>query len=128
MFDESVQAALRAADSYMDAFNAHDQEGMADACNFPHVRIAGGSVRIWQTRNESMIPGLFDWLKEAEGWHHSRWNHQNVVHAGPDKVHLDVSFSRCDADDTVLGVYPSIWVMTSDEGHWGIQARSSYAG
>ncbi len=127
MSDDAEQAAIDAANTYMDAFNARDQEGMADACNFPHVRIASGTVRIWQRREESMIPGLFDWLAEAEGWHHSRWNHQNVVHAAPDKVHLDVSFSRFDADDNVLGVYPSIWVMTRDDGHWGIQARSSYA-
>ena len=127
MSDDVVQAAIDAANAYMDAFNAHDQERMADACNFPHVRIASGAVRIWQRREDSIIPGLFDWLTEAEGWHHSSWNHQHVVHAGPDKVHLDVSFTRFDADGNVLGVYPSVWVMTLDEGHWGIQARSSYA-
>ena len=125
--EQVTEAALAAADAYMNAFNARDQQGMADACNYPHVRIASGQVRIWQTPEESIIPGLFEWLEQKEGWHHSRWNHRNVIHARPDKVHLDVAFTRFDTDDEALGVYPSIWVMTRDHGHWGVQARSSFA-
>lgn len=123
----AIDAAVAAANAYMDAFNARDQEAMADACNFPHVRIASRGVVVWRDRDESIFPGLFDLLEQTEGWHHSRWDHQHVIHARPDKVHLDVSFTRFDADDQPLGTYPSIWVMTLVQDHWGIQARSSFA-
>jgi hypothetical protein len=123
----AIDAALAAANAYMVAFNARDQQAMADACNFPHVRIASRGVVLWRNREESIVPGLFDLLAQTEGWHHSRWDHQQVIHARPDKVHLDVAFTRFNADDEALGTYPSIWVMTLDQDHWGIQARSSFA-
>lgn len=49
------------------------------------------------------------------------------MHAGPDKVHFDVQFTRYRADGTVIGAYKSLWIVTRIEGHWGVQARSSYA-
>lgn len=124
---EAIRAAMDAAGAYMDAFNARDQQAMADALNYPHVRLASGTVRIWQTREDSMVEGLFDWLEQTEGWHHSEWRRREVIHARSDKVHLDVEFVRCAEDGAVLGSYPSIWVMTDNDGHWGIQARSSFA-
>jgi hypothetical protein len=124
---EAIRAAMDAAGAYMDAFNARDQEAMADTINFPHVRMASGTVTVWQTREDSMIDGLFDWLKQTEGWHHSEWRRREVIHARSDKVHLDVEFVRCAEDGAVLGSYPSIWVITDNDGHWGIQARSSFA-
>jgi hypothetical protein len=123
----AIDAAMAAADAYMEAFNARDQEAMADSCNFPHVRIASGNVVVWHDREQSIVPGMFDMLEQIEGWHHSRWDHRDVIHARPDKVHLDVCFTRFDLGDEPLGTYPSIWVMTLDRGHWGIQARSSFA-
>ncbi|MCP4003831.1 MAG: hypothetical protein GY725_06510 [bacterium] len=124
--EAAIQQAMLASDAYMKAWNARDQEGMADACNFPHVRIASGQVRIWPARADSIVPGLFDYMVE-QGWHHSEWGHRKVVHAGTDKVHLDVEFNRYRADGSTIGVYPSLWVMTLQDGKWGIQARSSYA-
>ncbi len=90
----AVQRAMDAADEYMSSWNARDQEGMAAALNYPHIRIAGGSVRIWETSDDAIVPGLWEYMEESEGWHHSRWDRREVVHAGPDKVHLDVQLRR----------------------------------
>ena len=69
----------------------------------------------------------FDALKRAEGWHHSTLDRADVIHEGADKVHFDVCFSRWKEDGPSYAVHQAIWVVTRVEGHWGIQARSSFA-
>jgi len=127
-FADEIESAMDAADAYMVAFNNRDQQGMADACNFPHIRIASGSVRTWKTEQDSMVPNMFEYLEKTEGWHHSKWDYRKCLHAGENKVHLDVQFTRYNKSDEPVGTYQSLWVMTlQQDGKWGIQARSSYA-
>ena len=52
---------------------------------------------------------------------------RRVVHASPDKVHLDVQFSRWRADGSLIGRYRSLWIVTARAGRWRVQARSSFA-
>ena len=61
------------------------------------------------------------------GWARSVWEERDVIHAGEDKVHLAVRFTRLDRDGRALGSYPSVWIVTRVDGHWGVQARSSFA-
>jgi hypothetical protein len=85
-------------------------------------------VRIWQTPDEALtamernIPAL-----AAAGWHHSGWDHRNVIHESEAKVHLDVQFTRYREDGSVIGVYPAVYVVVNQDGRWGIQCRSSFA-
>jgi hypothetical protein len=66
-------------------------------------------------------------LRDRAGWHHSAWDHRRVIHETEDKVHLDVQFTRYRADDSVIGVYPAVYVVVADGGTWRIQCRSSFA-
>jgi hypothetical protein len=50
-----------------------------------------------------------------------------VIHAGPDKVHFDTCFARYRADGSTIGHFDSIYVVTLENGHWGVKARSSFA-
>ena len=63
-------------------------------------------------------------LKE---WDHSKWDRRNVIHAGADKVHFDTRFTRYRKDGSVIGGFDSVYVVTNENGHWGIKARSSFA-
>jgi len=60
-------------------------------------------------------------------WDHSAWERREVIHAGPDKVHFDTRFSRYRADGSVIGGFDSIYVVTCENGHWGVKCRSSFA-
>jgi hypothetical protein len=71
-------------------------------------------------------PSMFDRGALAE-WDHSAWERRNVIHAGPDKVHFDTRFTRYRKDGSVIGGFDSIYVVTCEDGHWGVKARSSYA-
>lgn len=121
--------ALAVTDAFLATFNAGDAAAHARTLAYPHVRLASGTVLIWESWAEATaamelaIPAL----RARTGWHHSVWDHRRVVQAGPDKVHLDVQFTRFRSDGSVIGVYPAIYVVVAQQGRWLIQARSSFA-
>jgi hypothetical protein len=49
------------------------------------------------------------------------------VQSGPDKLHFAVRFTRFREDGSPIASYESFYVVTRVAGHWGVQARSSYA-
>jgi HCOMODA/2-hydroxy-3-carboxy-muconic semialdehyde decarboxylase len=122
---ESVASAMATLDSFMSALNRRDEAAVNTALNFPHVRVASGRVTTWDA------PGTYriaDFLGRAgDGWHESLWDERTAIHAGPDKVHLTVQFSRWRADGSLIGRYRSLWIVTRVDGQWGVQARSSFA-
>jgi hypothetical protein len=69
---------------------------------------------------------LFDRLKNADGWSHSRWEKREVMQHNDTKAHVMLSYTRFRADGSVIGVYDSLYVLTKVDGRWGIQARSSF--
>lgn len=108
----------------MTALNAGDEPALLATLHFPHYRLAGGGMRVWDQSG----PYLADFLARAgANWHHSAWDFRRVIAAGPAKVHLDVQFSRCRADNSVIGSFRSLWIITEKDGRWAVAARSSFA-
>ncbi len=50
-----------------------------------------------------------------------------MSHAGENKGHFDTRFARYRADGSLIGHFDSIYVVTLEDGHWGVKARSSFA-
>jgi len=126
--NEYEEKAVNAAIAYMSAFNTCDVEAIKDTLNFPHPRMgATGNLRIMASPEESINEKGFKWLREQHGWNRSCWDYRTVVKGNELKVHLDVQFSRYREDGSKIGEFPSYWVMTNQDGHWGIQMRSSFA-
>jgi len=112
-------------DQFMAALNAHDSAAM-DACmHFPHVRMAEGIVAVYDAPGNNPMD-LFEKLKARDAWHHSAWDHKRIVQCNDEKAHLDVRYTRYREDDSVIGVYDSMYIATCRNGRWGIQARSSF--
>ena len=120
-------AAFAVLDAFMAAFNARDEAAWVATLHFPHVRIASGETRIDATAAGFQAGMDFDAFAEATGWHHSAWTSREVIQAGPGKVHVKVRFTRYRADDSVLAVFDSLYVVTRRDGRWGVAARSSFA-
>ena len=118
--------ALAAVNAFMDAWNRSNIDGMDAAMNFPHVRLASGQVRLVEKPPFSSKDSI-DRLIRDTGWAYSCWDYRHAVQSCPDKVHFAVQFTRYRADGSVIGVYPSMWIVTLKDGHWGVQARSSFA-
>src|SRR5262245_8536895 len=126
---EAVDGALAVTDAFLATFNAGDAPGHAATLAYPHVRLASGTVRIWNDIDEA-VPAMelaIAALRDRAGWDHSEWDHRNVIHARGEKVHLDVQFTRYRANGSVIGVYPAVYVILRNPTSWLIQCRSSFA-
>ena len=118
--------ARKAMDLFMTMFNSRDAEAWSRTLNYPHVRLASGTVRVYQSA-EDFAREEKDYPKRLAPWDHSSWESMSVVQSGRDKVHFAVTFVRYDASGKVIGRFPSLYIVTLQGGHWGVQARSSYA-
>lgn len=134
-YPEDIAPACEATDAFVDAFNSGDEMALANTLNYPHVRISGGNVHVWNTPEEYAADQDKSALKEI-GWKESRWDFRNVTQAGQDgktgemKYHVSLSFTRYDAEGNAIPgqTFDSLYIVTNKDGHWGTVARSSMAG
>ena len=123
-FDSAIAAARAVMAAHLQALNARDAEALAATLHFPHYRLSGGVMRIW----DGPETYLADFHQRAGGdWHHTSWDSIDVLAAAVDKVHLDVRFTRIRADDSILAQHRSLWVISAIGGRWAAQLRSSFA-
>jgi len=72
---------------------------------------------------------LGDFLARAgANWHLSEWDFRKVIAAGPAKVHLDVQFTRNRIDNSVIGSFRSLWILTETGGRWAVAAAVELRG
>jgi len=126
MSDESAAPEIIAAiQAYIDALNRRDLDGVRAAFHFPHVLFGAGQVVHYPAAADLSF-AAFDSRVAQHGWSRSTWDGHRVVLAGPDKVHVDVWFTRWRADGSAIGRHHSLYIVTCVGGRWGLQARSSY--
>lgn len=125
--NEFEEKAVQTAISFMNNFNEQDNRGCSNACNFPHARVGLGGKLVVTENPPIQNDEFFEWFINIYKWNHSCWDYRRVIQSDPNKVHLQVQFSRYRADGSKIGVFPSLWIITNQEGHWGIKMRSSFA-
>lgn len=129
LFAQNPKAEARgrqAMDDFMKAFNARDPQAWAATLNYPHVRFASNQVRVYNSAEEFAHDNR-DYPARLTPRHHSAWEEMKVIQSGPDKVHFAVIFVRYDSSGKEIGKFPSLYIVTLKDGHWGVQGRSSYA-
>jgi len=126
--NEHEEKAVAAAIAYMNAFNEGDAKKCSTCINFPHARV-GANINLVVSENADtmMSPDFFEGFRERYGWNHSCWDSREVIQSIENKVHIKVQFSRYRVDGSKIGAFPSIWIMTEQDNHWGIKMRSSFA-
>lgn len=122
---EVKKEVFKVLDDYMTTFNAKDAKAWQTTYHFPHFRLASGKMSVLE-RAGILDSTVFIKLQQT-GWHHSKWNHRNVIQASDDKVHVDTQFSRYRADGSLIRSYESLYVLTKENGKWGVKLRSSFA-
>jgi hypothetical protein len=122
---EAEAGAMACLDAFMATWNARDLTAHAATFNYPSVRIASGKIRMIETP-ASHHPQMFERMV-ASGWHHSAWLRREIIHSSDDKVHFNTRFGRYREDGSVIGEYDSIYIVSKQDGHWGVQGRSSFA-
>ncbi len=128
---DATQAAIREAHAVMDeflaAFNARDEARWAETLHFPHVRIASGGVSVVPSKTEFIETTDLDDFARSNNWHHSEWDHIEVVQADPTKVHFKVTFSRFNPTGERYVTFDSLYILQNIDGQWAIRGRSSFA-
>ena len=117
-----VSAAIACSEAFTDRFNAHDPAGMDATLHFPHLILADEHLVIWKTPGQ-LSPVYFDELA-ATGWARSTYHAKQVVLAAETKVHLLVDYSRDRADGTQISRHQNLWIVTRQDGRWGLKQRS----
>jgi hypothetical protein len=125
--ETAIEGARAALDGFMAAFNREDAEAIRTRWfHFPHVRFHSGKVTVMATPADyhNLV-----WHRagQSSGWVRTAWDYQEVIDAGPEKVHFRVQFTRFRAGDAAIGSYRSLYIVTLIGGRWAIQGRSSWA-
>ena len=117
-----ADAALACIAAFTERFNARDLVGMDAALHFPHLILTGEHLVIWKAPGQ-LPPGFFEELATT-GWARSTYHAQQVVLASDRKVHLLVDYSRDRADGTQISHHQNLWIVTLQDGRWGLKQRS----
>ena len=121
--DTGDTAARVALNQYIEAWNAGDNEAIAQVSSFPRLSIGpAGQVVVRQSSDE--IETDFDLLRRAEGWDHTTLDLVEAVHVAPDKVHYRVVSSRRRSDGSAYRTGPALYIITRQNGRWGLQLQS----
>lgn len=119
---------LQALDEFIDTFNSGDALAWAKTLQYPHVRLAGGKVQVWNTPEDYARDNDVSKLNKVSQWGYSKWDWRKMVQADPEKLHFAVEFSRYTPDHKKIVSYESFYIIVKANGRWGTQFRSSYAG
>ena len=121
----SAAAAVRAVETYFDALNdATDVEAWAATLNYPHVRVADGSVELWETADAYAAGSQAGRLRT---WAGTRLDWAEPVQVGAGGVNVAVRYSRLNPLGETLSSYEAVYLVTTRDGRTAIQARSSFA-
>ena len=122
----AITLAMGTLDEFMLGINKKDLEAVSVTLNYPHVRFASGNVVIFKSATSYINRKIYKTLTD-NGWDHSGWLSRDAVLSSPDKVHIATVFRRYNKFNEAIGTYESLYIVTQKNGHWGIQARSSFA-
>lgn len=121
--EDAAVAARGALDEYIRAWNEEDNDAIAAITNFPRVSIGlNGQIVVRDNPEEIVVD--FDLLRAAEGWDHTTLDLVDATQVSADKVHFRVVTSRRRADGSPYRTTPALYIITNQDGHWGLQLQS----
>jgi hypothetical protein len=127
MHDEYAEAAEAWLARFLDAWNATDLERVRAELHYPHVTVGpAGQVVVAETAVDFHTD--FEQMREREGWASSSFEDFTPIATSPSKVHFQVVFKRFHADGTQYGSGLVLYIVTHQDGHWGMQLRSGLPG
>lgn len=139
-----IGAVIATLDEYMSAVNRIDIRGVTDTYLFPHFRVAGGELVVWESAEEAMpmlaqpIDEQKRSMRKALGneWQRTDWLRREVISLTERKAHVDTEFVRIDTKGEEISRFRSLYILVkvaetsaAIEGAtvWKIIGRSSYA-
>lgn len=124
---EAEWAGIEVVKAFLVAFNARDKQAWAATLNYPHVRLAGQRVRVSETPEEFIEAFDFSRFADRLGWHHSLWHSVEAVQVSSTGVNVALTVTRYEPDGDPIHSFKTLYLVTLQDGHWGIRARTSFA-
>lgn len=125
---EYVVTGCSILDEYLEAFNSGDVHKWSAILHYPHVRIAGDRVLVWNNAEDFAKDNDMSLLSKRINWGHNEWDWKHLIQFGPGKMHFAVQVSRYTVTNTFISSFESLYIVTRIGKRWGVQGRSSYAG
>lgn len=123
----NTAAAVAVVKEYLEAFNARDEDRWAATLNFPHVRLADAAVTTWQDAAEYTAAFDFETFAARLDWDHTDWDQIDAIQVADKAVNIALTATRYAPHGTALHSFDTLYLVTLENGHWGIRARSSFA-
>ena len=121
MAQGNVEAAQQELEAFLADWNRADNVAIREHLSFPHITHAPGTLIVADT--PEAFNQDFDLLRE-QGWRRSTFDNFTPLQVSADKINFLVDFRRYDADDEVMSSAQVFYVMTLQDGRWGMQYRS----
>lgn len=121
MAQENAVLAQQELQAFLEDWNRADNEAIREHLSFPHITHGAGNLVIANTPEDFFQN--FELLR-GQGWRRSTFDNFEVLQVSENKVDLLVDFRRYDAEDNVISDSQVFYVMTLQDGRWGMQYRS----
>lgn len=110
-----------ALERFLEAWNSADNSALQKTVNYPHVTHAPFGLII--ANEPEQFTTDFDELKK-KGWARSSFDKITPRQFSDQKVNFEVEYSRLNTGGEVISRGYVFYVVTKDEGHWGMQYRA----
>ena len=118
---ESEMEARAALDRFLEAWNSADNNIIRKTVNYPYITHAPFGMVI--ANEPEQFNTDFDGLKK-QGWARSTFDKITPGQFSDQKVNFEVEYSRVNATGEVISRGYMFYVVTNNEGRWGMQYRA----
>ena len=118
---ESEMEARAALDRFLEAWNLADNNIIRKTVNYPYITHAPFGMVI--ANEPEQFNTDFDGLKK-QGWAGSTFDKITPGQSSDQKVNFEVEYSRLNAAGEMISRGYMFYVVTNNEGHWGMQYRA----
>lgn len=122
-----MDAAANAVSRHGEAINKRDIDPYLATTNFPFTYQNYDGVALTVEAKERYTgDGLFPWeiiLQGNSNWHYTRFDTVEEVARSLSSAVFKITLSRIDRAGHDYGTYEAIWIVTNQNGHWGVQFR-----
>ena len=118
---ESEMEARAALERFLEAWNTADNSAIQKTVNYPHITHAPVGLIVAKAPRQFITD--FEEMKQ-QGWSRSTFDKITPRQSSDHKVNFEVEYSRLNAAGEVISSGYVFYVVTNDEGHWGMQYRA----
>jgi hypothetical protein len=117
----NISAAMKCLDEFIAAVNAKNIPRLEATENFPYILLDGAKLAATEKAG-SLTEAAFSHL--GPDWDHTSWTKRDVLDVSADKVHFNTTLTRYRKDGSVIISFNVLYVVTLQDGHWGIKMAS----